>query len=272
MQEKKCNHAAKNICKMAQNARKKCVCIFSPALDDVIDMHAMTKQQTYSFFFFVPWKKDHQKRFESKSSTSIETIRSAKKKFDIDSIPFIALLLSPYKNKTHDMVLRGARQPGRGACGPRQPAPRIIVCSELWYGCVRGWILSRQQDSYLMPGGRAGGVGSHVRAGMAPVFIKAPWRVFFPQCFPPKTSGSKTQFFFAGRLHKNILVEKKSVFVLVFFPKEKMFFLFHKKKTCMTCSSMLLLTLDCPPNGQQLLLPPARFALLFSARNVKAKD
>ena len=38
----------------------------------------------------------------------------------------------------------------------------------------------------------------------------------------------KRNCFFAGRLHKNILVNKKNVFV--FFPKEKMFF-FGSTKT-----------------------------------------
>ena len=35
-------------------------------------------------------------------------------------------------------------------------------------------------------------------------------------------------------------------------------------KDVLTWSSVLVLTLDCPPNSSQLLLPPARFALLLS--------
>ena len=45
---------------------------------------------------------------------------------------------------------------------------------------------------------------------------------------------------------------------------------FHKD--ALTWTSVLLLTLDRPRNGQQLMLPPGRFTLLLSARNMKAKD
>ena len=93
--------------------------------------------------------------------------------------------------------------------------------------------------------------------------------------FQKNNGGSKTQFVLHGAFGARLSVPQVGTcFCIIIFPKQ-MFFL-HKNNMFFLQiqpwrGPVLLLMLDRTPNGQQLPLPLVRFALLLSARNVKAK-